>query len=166
MDLTLDSTPLYYTEETGCLLFPKDMIMVSFNNTLQLSKISYFSKIEQDENLSTIIEKRDKRTYIDNCIIYDGKDLYVFLQNETITIGDKEYKISPLSYVKVKYQEFIEIYNYDKDEDIYIQEEDIVNEDVIIKSQYYTLNLTTDSIKYGDSEQLLISNPENLPLAQ
>ena len=97
---------------------------------------------------------------------YDGKDLYFFLQNETITIGDKEYKISPLSYVKVKYQEFIEIYNYDKDECIYIQDENIVKEDVIIKSQYYTLNLTTDSIKYGNSEQLLISNPNSLPIVQ
>lgn len=142
------------------------MIMVSFNNTLQLSKINYFSKIIQDENLSTRVEKRDKRTYIDNCLIYDGKDLYFFLQNETITIGDKEYKISPLSYVKVKYQEFIEIYNYDKDECIYIQDENIVKEDVVIKSQYYTLNLTTDSIKYGNSEQLLISNPNSLPIVQ
>lgn len=165
-DVTLDSTPLYYSEEPNKLILPKDMMMVTLDETIKLSKITHFSIISQDKNLMTTVEKRDKKTNINNGFIYDGKDLYFFLESETLKINGKEYKISPLSYVKVKYQEFIEIYNYDENQNIVIQDQEAVNKDVILESRYYTLNLSTDSIKYGMKEQLLISNIENLPALQ
>ena len=69
------------------------MALVSLNDTIKLSKITHFSILEQDENLVTTIEKKDKEVYIKDGFIYDGKELYLFLQNETLKIDDEEYKI-------------------------------------------------------------------------
>ena len=78
--------------------------------------------------------------------------------------GNTEYELSPLSYVIVNYRSSVEIYNYDKDEYIIIQDENSLKNDVLAKSKSsnYTINMSLDSMKTEKSNQLLITSIDNL----
>ena len=55
---------------------------------------------------------------------------------------------------------YVELYNYDTDEYIYIED---VNEDIIAETSNYTINLSNDTMKYSDIEQILLKRIKNLP---
>ena len=68
------------------------------------------------------------------------------------------------AYVIVNYRTNVEIYNYDKDEYTIIQDENELKNDVLANNnaKNYTINLSLDSIKTENNNQLLITSIDNL----
>ena len=159
----LDSTPMYYKDVLGKMLFAKQMELVVPD--VGNYKLSKFTNIYEENN--TIQVKKfnsSKSKTLNNGFIFDGNDLYFFLDDTTIKVGDTEYELSPLSYIIVNYRTNVEIYNYDKDEYTIIQDENSLKNDVIAENKVkgYTVNLSLDSMKTDKSNQLLITSIDNL----
>ena len=86
--------------------------------------------------------------------LYDGEDLYFFLDKTKIIVNGTTYEVSPLSYVIVRYKQNVEIYNYEKDEYQIIDISGV--QDARVEADTYTINMSVDSIQTEKSEQLLI----------
>lgn len=159
----LDSTPMYYKNILGKMLFAKEMELVIPDEGNY--KLRPFTNVFEENNSIKIKNFNSSKTKtIDNGFIFDGNDLYFFLDDTIITVGATEYELTPLSYVIVNYRSNVEIYNYDKDEYTIIQDENSLNSDVIAenKANGYIINLSLDSMKTEKSNQLLIASIGNL----
>ena len=159
----LDSTPMYYNDILGQVLFAKPMEIVFPD--VGSYKLDQFTNIIQENNTmyAKKVNKKDRKA-LNNAFLFDGNDLYFFLEETTIIVGDEEYIVSPLSYAIVNYRESVEIYNYDKDEYTIIQDENTLKTDVIAKNlpRNYTINMSVDSLSTEKRNQLLITSINNL----
>ena len=157
-NIQLDSTPIYYQDIENQTLFPEDMALVIPNQNGQMYKINRFTNIYQKDNI-IYTEYRNTQNELANSFIYDGGDLYFFIENTTLTIDGTNYEITPLSYVITTYQNAVEIYNQQQDTYQIIP---TTSTNVTASTEEYTINLSLDSIKYGDKEQLLLKRVETL----
>lgn len=159
----LDSTPMYYKDILGKSLLPKEMeLVVPDSATYKLNKFT--NVIEENNKIKLKKLNSSKTKDIDNGFLFDGNDLYFFLDDTTITVGNKDYELPALSYAIVNYKTNVELYNYDTNEYTMIQDEESLKSDVTAtnKSKNYTINMNLDSLKTDKSNQLLITNINNL----
>ena len=157
MDIQLDSTPLYYVDNVNKVLFPENMEMVIPSANGQVYKINRFSNIYTDRGV-TYLEYRNKVKELPDSFIFDGSNLYFFIDDAKLIVDDEEYEITPLSYVIASNRVSIEIYNKEKDEYQIIETEGYG----IIETDEYSVNVNLDTIKYGDREQLLLKKFDDL----
>lgn len=155
--ITLTSSPLYYSDSDDQMLLPKNMEIVFPYKVNPMYKLGSFSKIFYRGNYLYInAEIGIGRLY--DCFLYDGQDLYVFLENTTIFVGGERYDLNPMSFVEVT-QNSVEIYNKKTDTHTYLQ---IDNQKVNAYTDEYSINLSEDTFTYQTSYYLLIKNPDAL----
>lgn len=155
--VTLDSTPVYYSDENGKVIFPEDMAIVYPNNNGMMYRINNFADITEENGeiyLETNLATKTNKTKLEKAFLYDGQDLYFFLERTSITVNGTTYEVSPLSYAIVRYKQSVEIYNYDKDE--YQVIDTTETQDVKVVTDTYTINMSVDSLQTAEKEQLLI----------
>lgn len=160
----LDSTPIYYKDTLGKVWLPNSMTVV-YPETGKLYKTESFTNITQDSNVMYAKKHNKENTKsLNNVFLFDGEDLYFFLEKTIIKVGKKKYEISPLSYVIVNYRQNVEIYNYEKDQYIIIDETEIPSKDIIAtdKEKKYEINLSVDTYNTGSSDYLLLKNIDYL----
>ncbi len=155
--VTLDSTPVYYVEEKK-VIFPKNMAIVFPREGTQF-KINYFSYMTKNEYNDVTLKDRTKKERIDNCIIYDGYDLYFLIGDYTVTIKEKTYNLSSFSYLRVdNLNGYVEIYDYDND----LMEVVETEEEIIIENEDIKVNATLDLMYYNGKSRLLIKKIDKL----
>ena len=155
--VTLDSTPVYYSDENGKVIFPEDMAVVYPNNNGMMYRINHFADITEENGdiyLETNLATKTNKTKLEKAFLYDGQDLYFFLERTNITVNGTTYEVSPLSYAIVRYKQSVEIYNYAKDEYQYIDTTE--TQDAKVVTDTYTINMSVDSLQTAEKEQLLI----------
>ena len=92
--------------------------------------------------------------------MYDGKDLYYFIDKTTVTFDDKKLVLNPMSYILVDVlNDALYVYDYDKDEILYFTN---LSSNVIISTDNYKINATLDILYYGDGSRLLIRDVDQL----
>lgn len=158
--IQLDSTPVFYKDIDNRIILPEDMAVVSPSEQGKMQRITYFSEIQIKDNIA-YLEYQNKKQSLEQNFLFDGNNLYVFLQETEITIGEQTFKMSPLSYAIVTYRESVEIYQ--KSEDTYHIFEDVNIGNVMAKTEKYSINMSNDSLILGEKEQLLLSSIQNLP---
>ena len=146
-NVTLDSTPIYYQGKKK-VLFAKNMMIVYPKSNIAQYKVNFFTSLEQNEKKITLKDGSVKKDIIE-AFLYDGKDLYFFPEQTTITVGQETYELSPFSYVICEYGSKVSIYNYDQDTMI---EKDITTESVLANRDGYTINLSLDSVTLDGSK--------------
>ncbi len=158
-NIELDFTPVYYKDEPK-MLFSNDMALVQPLNNGSMNKLPRFSVLEEKED-GIYLDSRKEDKKIENSFLFNGKDLYVFLEETTIIIDEIEYVVSPMSYANVSYKQMVEI--YDKKSDV---GNVIITEDssVIAKTGNYEIDMSIDSLKTGTKEQLLIKTIDSLEI--
>ena len=155
--VTLDSTPVYYTDENSKVIFPEDMAVVYPNNNGMMYRINHFADLTEENGeiyLETNLATKTNKSKLEKAFLYDGQDLYFFLERTSITVNGTTYEVSPLSYAIVRYKQSVEIYNYDKDE--YQVIDTTETQDVKVVTDTYTINMSVDSLQTAEKEQLLI----------
>ncbi|MFR5951739.1 MAG: hypothetical protein ACLUG5_06615 [Clostridia bacterium] len=155
--VTLDSTPVYYADENGKVIFPEDMAVVYPNNNGMMYRINHFADITEENGeiyLETNLATKTNKTKLEKAFLYDGQDLYFFLERTNITVNGTTYEVSPLSYAIVRYKQSVEIYNYEKDE--YQVIDTTETQDAKVVTDTYTINMSVDSLQTAEKEQLLI----------
>lgn len=154
--INYDSTPIYY-QNKDIVILPKDMsvIMPTLSCAEYLSKgYSYITYSNGIYNLTT--DRYNQK--LNHYFLYDGKDLYFFIEPVTLTINEEKIKLSPLSYIIAKYNNSITY--YDKKTDTYKIIE--TNDDATIENQYYSINISKDNINYQGTNIILTSDIKNL----
>lgn len=147
----LDSTPIYYQKDDK-VLFPKKMSVVfPKSNGLQY-KVNNFTSIFIDGDDIYLKDTPINRS-IQNCFLYDGRDLFFFIETTEVTIGNEKYVLSPLSYVILKYNQEIEIYQKDLDKYTILELDD---KEILASANGYVINMSIDALKYGESSRLLV----------
>lgn len=155
--VTLDSTPVYYADENGKVILPEDMAVVYPNNNGMMYRINHFADITEENGeiyLETNLATKTNKTKLEKAFLYDGQDLYFFLERTSITVNGTTYEVSPLSYAIVRYKQSVEIYNYEKDEYQVIDTKE--TQDAKVVTDTYTINMSVDSLQTSEKEQLLI----------
>lgn len=147
--VNLDTTPVYI-KETGNVLFPKEMSIVFPLKDKQF-RVNALAEIYSENNLY-YLNIRNLNKVLENVFYYDGNNLYFFVEEVKLTVGDREISLSPMSYVSCSYQNMVEY--YDKVNDIF-ETIDITNEKVIVKNDYMTIDIASDKVIYKDSFSLL-----------
>lgn len=156
--LDLTSYPIYY-DNSDKMLLPKNMELVYPYKSKSLYKLGEFSELlYKGKYLYTNSEYGIGRLY--DCFLYDGNNLYVFIEPTTIFVNDIKYDLSELSYVVVGV-DGVEIYNKKEDSLIYL---DNINSktSVYAYTDEYMINLSNDTYYYQDSYYTLIKNVDGL----
>ena len=143
-DITYDSTPIYYKYKNK-VIFPNDMsiVMPTLNCSEYLSpKFSLITKKDTVNYLKTV--KYDGK--IGHFFLYDGLNLFFFLDAVKLTINNQEIKLSPLSYVYTSNVDPTISY-YDKKTDTYktVKVNDYKS---TFENDYYKVYISTDQIDY------------------
>lgn len=147
--VNLDSTPIYI-KDSGNVIFPKEMSIV-FPLKDKEYKVNALAEVYMENDLY-YLNIRNLNETLDHIFYFDGNNLYFFVDDVTLAIGNKEIKLSPMSYVSCSYLNMVQY--YDKDSDSY-DIIDITNESVNVKNDYMTVNVCSDKIIYKDSFTLL-----------
>lgn len=119
--------------------------------------INNFADITEESGqiyLETNSATKTNKTKLEKAFLYDGQDLYFFLERTSITVNGTTYEVSPLSYAIVRYKQSVEIYNYEKDEYQVIDTTEA--QDAKVVTDTYTINMSVDSLQTAEKEQLLI----------
>lgn len=150
----VDSTPLYYENEKGKCLFPQEVAFCYPIQNGRIAKIPSFStaSVQGTQGYVTI---NNSTHQVQNGFIYDGKDLYFFVEDVTLIIGNDKYELGPLSYIKARYNDEAEIYDYSEDKLIIVNTQE---KDVRVENKNYNINLNTDSLSINGIEQLLLND--------
>lgn len=156
--ISLDSIPIYYNDERNKVILPSDMAIAFPMENGALYKVNSLSIIYIDHG-EVFVQKGNLNKQLEDAFLYDGNDLYFFIENTKVTINGTEYNLPPLSYVNATYKGYVEIYNYDTDEYTYIEK---VTSDIIAKTSKYSINLSIDSMQYEENDQLLLKRIKNL----
>ena len=154
--INLDSTPVYY-KNSSKVLFPETMAKVEGSNNGKITKIEKFSTLEKEKEIIYLVRKKERKL-LENSFLWDGSDMYFFLGNATLSVNNETYELSPFSYIIASYKNGVEIYNYQKDEYKIIESKD----SIYVTTDNYTIDTTTDVLKYGEKEQLLLKNIDKL----
>ena len=127
-------------------------IIIPSSNLLQ-KQLPFFSILD-GEKIDTYVVKNNNKIFIDDAIIYDGNDLYIFPFTTTLKIDNENIELSPFSYVIVNYtNKTCFYYDYEKE---YAKTFENVKEDVIATNNSYKLNLSIDSIDNNGKQRLLM----------
>lgn len=154
---SLDSTPVYINKkDTTEVIFPKEMAMF-FPIKNKIYQVDALSNLYIKNDLVYLRLKRLDKTF-DHMFLYDGRDLYFFIDNTTLVIGTKEIPLSPMSYVSCSYTNMLEY--YDKENDKY-EIIPLTDERVYVKNDYMNIDVTLDKVIYKDSFYLLGGNLSN-----
>lgn len=155
--INLDSTPIYY-QDKDIVILPQNMSVVM--PTLSCAEYlttgySYITFANGVYNLTTNRYNQKLNHYF----LYDGLDLYFFIEAVTLTVGQEEIKLSPMSYVIAKYGKYITYYDKKTDTFKTITTEE---NDSKIENEYYTVYVSKDNIDYQGTNILLTPDIENL----
>ncbi len=151
-EVILSSDPFYYKDSRKILL-PTDMSIIIPSSNLLQKQLPFFSILD-GEKIDTYVVKNNNKIFIDDAIIYDGNDLYIFPFTTTLKIDNENIELSPFSYVIVNYtNKTCFYYDYEKE---YAKTFENVKEDVIATNNSYKLNLSIDSIDNNGKQRLLM----------
>ena len=155
----IDFTPIYYKNESK-MLTPFDMAIVEPLKDGKTSKLNRFSVINKKQD-GIYTEKEKRELEIENSFIFNGKDLYVFLEETVVTVDGQEYIMSPMSYANVSYRAMVELYDKESDKGNIIITK---STGIIAKTGNYEINMSIDSLNVGAKEQLLLKSLNNLSI--
>ena len=125
----------------------------------KMYKINAFSEIFR-KNGSYYLKEGNKEILLEGCFLFNGSDTYLFLEEITVTYGNKAVNIGPFSVVAAHYGQQSSIYQYRSKNNLEI----LADAGALVASlgQGYFVQMDTDSLISEAGQQLLYTRPENL----
>mgnify|MGYP007125811756 CR=1 FL=1 len=151
----LDGTPLYYSNQNRIVLLCDMLYMPSAGAPAYVYCLGEaFLRNEQ-----AYIVNSGGEIAVDGGFLFNGKDLYIFLEPVTLTIGGETAELSPLSYAFVQYDRDAQYFEKDSEQDFFLQTGDGVPVSAAF-ADGRVIDLNTDML-YGPQGdwQLLINTP-------
>lgn len=150
---SFDSNPIYIKDSDN-VIFPKEMsIMFPLKDTQYL--VNSLAEVYKEHNLF-YLNIRNLNKNLEHAFFHDGVDLYFFIENVTLTVGNESIELSPMSYVSASYLNFVEYYDYETD--TYGSFDISDNKKVVVKNKFMTINVVVDEVLYDDDFTLLTND--------
>lgn len=157
--MQLSNEPLYFVSKEEAI-FPNTMsVIFPVEGQLQ-KKINRFTVVN-GEGIQTILSNQGLKYALTNGFIYDGGDVYFFVEKGTLTWGTESVELSPMSFVTCDYYGDLSYYDYETKQARLIEK---VETDVIMNFENYQINLSYDSVDIGKDSFLLQKNVDALPV--
>ncbi len=152
-EMDLESEPLYY-KGIDKVIFPKEMAVVFPLSSGQQRKINEFTTLDAS-NGGMYLVNTNLNYPISNAFLFDGNNLYFFLEDTTVKVGEIEITVPAFSYAIYNFNKDFYLYHYEEDKMYYFAN---LDQDVLASTSSYTVNLTIDSIEYNGKSKLLLKN--------
>ena len=147
--VSLDSTPVYIKDSDN-VIFPKEMSIVMPLKDIQY-QVNALAEVYKENDLYYLNIRNLNKTF-EHIFYFDGNNLYFFVDDVVLSIGDRKIELSPLSYVSASYLNFVEYYDYANDK---FETIEVTNEKVTVSNDYMTIDVASDRVIYKDSFSLL-----------
>ena len=154
-EITFDSNPIYYAGSDSVIFSQNMSVIFPYENNTEYSTSKYVV-YEKVGNLHYLINDGVKKDYL-YFFMYDGDDLYFFIDDVTLYIDNSVYKtLSGMSYVQLVGDTLI-VYN--KEEDTSFVKEISSTSPVVVKNDFLDIDLRINKI---GSNRLLNKNLDSL----
>jgi hypothetical protein len=156
----IDSIPVFFEGEDK-LIVPENMSLI-VPEDVKAGKLVFFSTVEERADGVWELETDGRRAETGGGFLYDGRDLYVFLEEVEISWGDgadEKIKLAPMSYMVVLYNLRVEIYPRGAEDGMLI---DTGTARVMAYFRGYSVDLSKDILYREGQEMLLFTNPSAL----
>lgn len=155
----LSDLPIYLMDRTSVVL-PRSMIYFAPRTNTQ-AKVNFFSEILGAQSGSIRLIYDDREQVLNPGFLYDGEDIYLFLETVTLRMNGYTLELPPLSYVEAVYGGSIMVFNYEtKEQLVEPPQGDVIAE---AAGGDYTISLLGDSLTLHDgTKSLLFTRPDLL----
>lgn len=156
---TANDLPVYY-EDRNELTTTQDMVYYDPRSGTH-GRLGYFSEVYQYANGRLEVRQNGEELNLGSGFLYNGEDLYVFLEPVTLTFNGYEIALPPLSYVEAVYTENVMVFNYgEKDFFMETPQGPVIAR---VETGDYEVSLLGDSMTdHTGKRTLLFSRPELL----
>lgn len=147
--------PILFEEDTARLITTCNMSYMNPSTSTALERVNYFTELSCPSELTTF-KKDDKHTQRKFGFLYNGGDLYIFLEPVTLTVGGTTRQLGAMSYVICTYRKTVEYYNSIDGSCTSIgTSENIVS---VTAASGYTLDAGRDVLTLENGNQMLLYN--------
>lgn len=154
----LPEMPILHEGSSDITLAKNVLLMVPSEGT-EVKRINRFTTVSNNDGRITY-QAGKKSTTSFGGFLHDGKDIYIFLEDTALTIGNQTVELPAMSYARVIYAQSVEFHNSETDEDKVVEIEEI---EVTAKCKSgYELNLGKDMIHINNQEALLFSSVDRV----
>ena len=151
--------PVYY-EDRNELTLTQDMIYYAPRSGAH-GRLGYFSEVYQFANDRVAVRQNGERLNLESGFLYNGEDLYIFLEPVILSFNGYQISLPPLSYVEAVYTENVMVFNYGSKE--FLMEVPQGSVTARIETGDYEVSLLGDSMTdYAGKRTLLFGRPELL----
>lgn len=155
----LSNLPIYYADRR-CAVLVRDMIYFA-PRTKSQARVDFFSEVTCSENGTVRLIRDGDETVLKPGFLYDGKDLYLFLEPVTLHVNGYALELPALSYVEAVYGGAAMVFNYETKEQLLEPPQGDVTAE--IAGGDYTISLMGDSMTLHDgTKSLLFTRPDQL----
>lgn len=156
---TANDLPIYY-EDRDEFITTQDMVYYAPRSG-KYGRLGYFSEVRQYANGRIEIRRNGEEVKLESGFLYNGKDLYIFLEPVILTFNGYKINLPALSYVEAVYTENVMVFNYDGKE--FFMESPNGSVIARIETGDYEVSLLNDSMTdYTGKRTLLFGRPELL----
>jgi len=154
----LAETPLYYTKENKILL--TNVISIIQPKLSLTNRISNMSELYEKDN-KYFVENEQGTIKVSDFFLYDGRDTYIFFEPITLSWDNQSLDLKPFSYITVKYNQTIEVFN--KETETFSTIETGICDMMTTMNCGASINLSTDILyRENGQEQMLFLQPNLL----
>lgn len=155
----LNNLPIYYADRRSAVL-PRNMIYFAPRTKVQ-ARVDFFSEILCSENGTVRLLRDGKGSVLNQGFLYDGNDLYLFLEPIVLHFNGYALELPALSYVEAVYGGTVMVFNYETKEQLMESPQGDVTAE--IEGGDYTISLMGDSMSLHDgTKSLLFTRPDLL----
>ena len=144
-------------------LTTKDILITSRNmiyyplKDFDIKKVDIGTTIKKNKQ-NIILESGKKQTEIENGLLFDGKNTYIFLQDVVLHYNDKEVKLPQLSYLTYE-NSMLSYFDFSSQKG---NTEKVQIDGIVAECSAYTVDIEGSLIEKGDNALLLFTNPSSL----
>ena len=157
VDVIYDSTPIYDSKDDSVVIFPSKMSIVAPVMNCSEYLVNPYSYIKLDNKKYNLVTKKFNST-LGHYFLYDGKDLYFFIEDVILVVDGKKIELSPYSYI-VAHRKNISY--YDKKDDKYVTL-DTKSYDNYVYNEFFKVYVNGDYIESGSEKVLLTVDLDTL----
>lgn len=162
--LLLNGAPVYRLE-TGDLIVTTEMLYVNYDTNV-ISRVNHFAQVSERDGIASIISGGKKEHQFSGGCLYDGENTYLFLEPVTVTWGEEQVKLAPLSYMTVFNKQGFYYYSVADRQAAYVSSNDALVQAKAEKGGYQ-FNLSNDIADMEDGRSFLLPpNPDAFDVLQ
>lgn len=150
----IDSTPFFYEDERK-VLFPQEMVIVRprVNNGEQ-NRLPALSFLDGTSTEPKVVYA-DVNEMVGAAFLFDGRDLYFFVNPVTLEVDGEKIPLSEFSYATYNFNHELYAYDYNSGAARYFGNANSVK----ASTDKYSIDLVSDTFEVNNKSRLLVTNP-------